>query len=734
MHNFSSARSEKHIRFGVMLALGTVVLVALVTWRSISRTVQDGQWVEHTMLVLDSVDNLEIQMTRRQVAGRMFRMNRDPKFLLEYKSFSAEVQGTLHTVGSLTTDNPRQQNQVREFNELLKQDEITPVGRRFPVGAGTAIAPVFTARLNAMRDEEYRLLNLRQIAQRTSIRTTYIVLTLLSLLLAAILGGTYLVSKRALEFRHRALDESAHLNAELERTNLALAQKRNEADQANKLKSQFLASMSHELRTPLNAISGFSELLSEELAGPLNDKQRRFLRHIREGSTHLLQLINDILDLSKIEAGETKLELTALNPAAIVDKVVAGVGSLVQKKSIQLQAKCAPGLSLQADERRLTQILYNLLSNAIEFTPADGHVRVDVLSDGDMVRFDVADTGPGITTEDQKIIFEEFRQAAPSTSGVKEGTGLGLAITKKLVERHGGRIEVESQPGSGSVFRFWLPSSVSSAAPGLPAAVPDRAVSATWTGEEVPLVLVVDDEPNAQELIRSVLESAGYRVVTADSSSSALQMAREFKPDLITLDLLMPGGNGFGTLYELRLIYQEVPPPVIIVSVVDDRATGFALGAADYLIKPVSKDDLLEVVRKHVPPADAGLLVVDDDPAMLELAREVFSKPSVRLYLAKSGEEGLTILNSESIDAIVLDLIMPQMDGLEFLNKVRGQKRLEHIPVSILTSKELSESEVQQLRSKADSIFSKSSEWKPGLIKQVAKSLRRTKVDGSPLT
>jgi DNA-binding response OmpR family regulator len=249
------------------------------------------------------------------------------------------------------------------------------------------------------------------------------------------------------------------------------------------------------------------------------------------------------------------------------------------------------------------------------------------------------------------------------------------------------------------------------------------------SGDGAPLILVVDDELNARELIRNVLENAGYRVVTADSGAAALRAAREGRPDLITLDLLMPGGNGFGTLYELRLLYREEPPPVVIVSVVDDRATGFALGAADYLVKPVSKTDLLEAVRKHLPPTNAGLLIIDDDPAMLELAREAFSQPWIRLYVAASGREGLSVLESEAVDAVVLDLIMPQMDGFEFLKIMQSDSRLAHIPVSVLTSKDLSQGEMQQLRNQVQSIFIKNSEWKPGLIGQIARSLGRAKAE-----
>jgi signal transduction histidine kinase/CheY-like chemotaxis protein len=735
MQIFSSARSEKNIRLGAVLAIIIVAVVAFVIWTSISRMVRDAGWVEHTMMVIDNIDSLDGQITRREAAERIYLVNHDPEYLAQYRSLSANVRRTMSDLKSLTADNPRQQDELRAIATLLDESEIASApdlgGARFSAGTRSLAAVPndslrlgFSSRLSAMRNEAHRLLTIRRSAEQTSIRLTYIVLTLLGVLLAGILAATYLVGRRALEARRQALEESAHLNAELEKTNVALEHKRNEADHANKLKSQFLASMSHELRTPLNAINGFSELLVDQVAGPLNEKQLRFLSHIREGSKHLLQLINDILDLSKIEAGESRLELASIGPSAVVEEVVTGLGSLAREKSIQVKVVCDPDAVLRVDRRRLKQILYNLVSNAIKFTPENGHVSVKVAPDRDSLRFEVTDNGPGIAAEDQKIIFEEFRQAATSTSGVKEGTGLGLAITKKLVEQHGGHIEVESEPGSGSTFRFWLPWGAQQQP------VSEQPIAGTLryvrrSGEEAPVILVVDDELNARELIRNVLENAGYRVVTADSGASALRSAREAKPDLITLDLLMPGGNGFGTLYELRLLFRDDPPPVVIVSIVDDRATGFALGAADYLIKPVGKTDLLDAIRKHLPPADAGLLVVDDDPAMLELAQEVFSDPWIRLYVAASGREGLTVLESKAIDAILLDLIMPEMDGFEFLQALQADPRLAQIPVSVLTSKDLSEPDIEKLRHKVDSVFSKNAEWKPGLIRQIARSLGR---------
>ncbi|HTV82878.1 MAG TPA: response regulator [Acidobacteriaceae bacterium] len=729
----SSARSEKNIRLGVALAFVVVALVALITWRCISFLVRDARSVEHTVLVLNGVDNLDGQVIRETEAQRLYQLSGEDAFLVRSQTLAGQIPDSLASLRQLTADNPRQQQNLQALTALLQQREsglafrpgsrsASAQARGLAAVAGQARFAAIEARLNAMRAEEHRLLTERRHAEKTTIELTYALLAVLGVLLAAILAGTYFVGSRAIQARTLALRTSAQLNAELEGANAALEKQRSQADHANKLKSQFLASMSHELRTPLNAITGFSELLADQVAGQLNEKQQRFLTHIRDASKHLLQLINDVLDLSKIEAGEIHLEPTLLSPAAVIGEVIAGVESLVRQRSIELRADCDPALLVRADPRRLKQILYNLLSNAIKFTPFQGSIIVTVACDDGFLRFEVTDTGPGISKEDQQIIFEEFRQAAPSASGVKEGTGLGLAITRKLVEKHGGHIEVESERGAGSTFRFWLPTSDATPAAPPPASRAARAPR-TSRQDQAPLVLVVDDDPGARELIRNVLEDGGYRVAVAASGSEALSATHELRPDLITLDLLMPGGHGFGALYELKSGFRDALPPVIVISVTDDRATGFALGAADYLVKPVSKADLLRAVRRHLPSGNASVLVIDDDPSLLDLAKEVFSQPWITVHLAASGREGLAIAESHPVHAIVLDLLMPEMSGFEVLARLRQDPRLARIPVSILTNQDLSSQEMRELRSKVDAVFHKNEDWRSRLVLQIERSL-----------
>jgi signal transduction histidine kinase len=305
--------------------------------------------------------------------------------------------------------------------------------------------------------------------------------------------------------------------------------------------------MSHELRTPLNAIIGFSGLLAEDHTGALNEKHKRFVGHIKHGADHLLQLINDILDLSKIESGMLELRSESFNVAAAMPEVLSIIRPLAMVKKIQIEHSPVD-LSVFADRVRFKQILYNLLSNAVKFTPEGGKIQVECTTEDNLVSISVVDTGVGIRAEDQQLIFEEFRQVGETTRGVKEGTGLGLAITKHLVEQQGGRVRVKSELGKGSRFTFTLPAGHD--VPRVTSALDTQALSAKLPSPGAkPLILIVDDEPPARELLASYLEPAGYSVATVASGAEAIEAAQRLRPTVITLDILMPGGSGFESFF-----------------------------------------------------------------------------------------------------------------------------------------------------------------------------------------
>ena len=483
---------------------------------------------------------------------------------------------------------------------------------------------------------------------------------------------------------------------------------------ATKLKSQFLASMSHELRTPLNAILGFSELLNEQSWGSLNEKQARFVTHIHEGARHLLQLINDILDLSKIEAGRLGLQPEDFVVATVLPEVLSVIKPLAMARKILIQQQVDPALAVHADRVRFKQILYNLLSNAIKFTPERGSIRLACAAEDGFCCLSVRDTGIGISREDQEIVFQEFRQVGETTRGVKEGTGLGLAITKRLVEQHGGRIWVESEPGQGSCFRFTVPRSTGTlAAASRPAIVPRPS------RREKPLILVVDDEPAARELLVTCLSSEGYATATAANGVEALAKVKELRPDAITLDLIMPQGQGFEVLYVLRADPATAEVPVIVVSILDQPETGFILGASEYIVKPVDRGALIRAVRSFVRPAGQPaptVLVVDDDPAVLALASEVLSANGYTVLGAATGHEALKVLARQPVDAVLLDLLLPDVDGVEVLDRIRQHPTLRELPVIIVTGRELSQKEVTMLMERATALVRKDGRWREELL------------------
>ena len=529
--------------------------------------------------------------------------------------------------------------------------------------------------------------------------------------------------------KRKFMDSLAASNQELELRN-------REVERATKLKSKFLANMSHELRTPLNAIVGFSDLLADGSPGELNDKQKRFVNHIKQGSAHLLQLINDILDLSKIEAGQLELRCEDFQVEDALPEVLSAIRPLAMAKNIQVHQQLQGDRAVYADRVRFKQILYNLLSNAVKFTPKDGRIDIECAETESELCISVTDTGIGIRAEDQTVVFEEFRQIEGNSNTANEGTGLGLAITKRLVEQQGGKISLESELGKGSRFTFTLPAGSSTSSKILPVqgtANPNVAVG----GGRKPLILIVDDEVPARELLASYLEPE-YRIAMAESGTEVIQKAKQLRPDAITLDVLMPGGNGFETLVALRKTPETSDIPIIIVSILDQKQVGFALGAADYLIKPIRKPVLLETVRRHVvahDDDDATILLVDDDPKTLELLQETLRFAGYETQSVQSGARALEVLSSKMVNAVLLDLLMPGMDGFEVIRHVREQATLKELPILVMTAKNLAKEEIALLSRETQALFQKSGSWQQQLMAEVGRVVqgrKRAKSAGQP--
>jgi signal transduction histidine kinase/CheY-like chemotaxis protein len=372
---------------------------------------------------------------------------------------------------------------------------------------------------------------------------------------------------------------------------LALQQRERELEVAGRHKSEFLASMSHELRTPLNAVIGFSDVLLERMFGDLNERQEEYVRDIRDSGRHLLELINEILDLSKVEAGRMELEPSALSLPDLLEHGLAMVRERAARHGIAISLAVAPDVGVVwADELKLKQVVLNLLTNAVKFTPDGGSVDVSAELAGDEVRVVVRDTGIGIAKADRERIFEAFQRGGREARS--EGTGLGLTLSRRIVELHGGRIWMTSRLGAGSTFGFAIPVRPQGAA-----AEEDRP-EAVAAERDMEAVLVVEDDPHSAELLTLYLEGAGYRVALARDGAEGLELARSLRPRAVVLDILLPRVDGWDLLARLKADPATADSPVVVVSMLDERGKGLALGAVEYLVKPVGREELLEALAR----------------------------------------------------------------------------------------------------------------------------------------
>jgi PAS domain S-box-containing protein len=522
-----------------------------------------------------------------------------------------------------------------------------------------------------------------------------------------------------ISLRKAAEENNARLTMALEGSNRELECRNREVQRATMLKSRFLANMSHELRTPLNAILGFSELLEDPANGEMTARQHRWIGHIRTGSKHLLQLINDILDISKIEADQLEFRPEAFVLRDAIVESLAILRPLAQARRVNLAENVPSDLVVEVDRTRLKQIIYNLASNAVKFTPAHGLVRIEAMALSDAVRVNVRDTGVGINPQDREAIFEEFRQVSETNKGVPEGTGLGLAITKRLVERQGGRIWLESEVGKGSLFSFTLRKGTR--APARPSP-PDKRDHEKFS------ILIVDNEPTTRELLLSYLDAEGFETFCANSAAQGRELAGSGKPDAIILDVLLPDAEGWDLLQALKLDPVTAQIPVIVVSIIDRKEKGFTLGASDYLTKPVSREALLQSVKQHLPAhPGAQILVVEDQPADREIICETLSPLGYRLRTSDNGEDGLEVLRNDDgrLRLIIMDLTLPRMNGFELLRRMKEIDRIRHLPVVVLTGKDLTLAESDFLRTQSQAVFLKGEEWRRDFIRQVHETLER---------
>jgi signal transduction histidine kinase/CheY-like chemotaxis protein len=490
---------------------------------------------------------------------------------------------------------------------------------------------------------------------------------------------------------------------------------------ASQHKSQFLASMSHELRTPLNAIIGVTEMLLEDARDFKRDDELEPLARVLGAARHLLALINDILDLSKIEAGRMELHLETFPLAPVIADVAKTIDPLAVKNGNRLVIECPPSLgAIHADQMRFRQALLNLASNANKFTEK-GTVTIAAqpqqLGGRDCVAIAVTDTGIGMTDEQMGRLFQEFTQADSSTTRKYGGTGLGLAISRHFCRLMGGDISVESELGKGSTFTIRLPRVVSKdmvqkeTVPKIETRASEahgaRAHPIAEDAEE-PLILVVDDDATARDVVVRHLERAGFAVVAARGGQEGLRLVRELRPAAVTLDIMMPDLDGWTVLAAIKGDPALASTPVVLMSIVEQKNRGYALGAAEYLVKPVDRGKLIETLRQICGAAAGRVLLVDDDDTVRRSVRSALEPIGWQVTEAENGQVAVDALATAKPDVIILDLMMPKMDGFEFMEKLRGRPDWRDIPVLVITSKDLTDEDRARLNGGVERIIQKS--------------------------
>jgi PAS domain S-box-containing protein len=504
------------------------------------------------------------------------------------------------------------------------------------------------------------------------------------------------------------------------------------AESANIAKSRFLASMSHELRTPLNAVIGYSELLEEVAAEEEQQAYLSDLQKINAAGRHLLGLINDILDLSKIESGRMELFVEPFIVTELLDTVIETATPLIAKRGNQLVIERPNELGeMEADQTKLRQILFNLLSNAAKFTEGGDIVLAvnrETVDGWDWLEFVVSDSGIGMNDEQLGRLFEEFGQADPSTTSKYGGAGLGLSISRKLCQMMQGDISVKTVPDKGSRFTVRLPARFRTEARQEESA----DVEALQETEEGPLVLVIDDELHARDLMTRHLRKAGFQVALAVNGPEGLQLARQLKPAAITLDVMMPAMAGWQVLQALKDDPELAEIPVIIVSIVDEKHRGFALGALEYFTKPVDPKKLLMTLQRLCPSRRCHVMVVEDEQMTRDILCRALTLAGWQVDEAEHGRKALEILQEKPIDIILLDLMMPEMDGFEFIEELQKDETWQTIPIVVLTAKDLDEAERATLNNYVKTILSKNGQGVELAVRAVQKALRKDDAVAAP--
>ena len=703
-----------NIVFG--LALLILLVIGVVSYRSISQLVTASQQVAHSRDITEALSAVFSNLQDAETGERGFVITEDDAYLEPYRSARASIDEDLQHLDSLIPSGSDQRKvmnklktvsaaRVKELDriiEIRRTQGLEPARRQIRENRGKQLMDEARTLVASMEAIERQVLQQKGEQVKANARNTAWIISIGSLLGFTIIPLSIIVI-------HNEIGRRESIEQDLIRA-------RDEAERSNRFKDQFLSTMSHELRTPLNAVLGFSDLLKEERYGSLNERQMRYLTHIHKGGEHLLKLINDILDLSKIEAGRMDLSLENTEIQAIFDEAVDTLRPLAAEKNQELVYSAAPDLTVRVDRTRFKQILMNLAGNAIKFTPEFGRIYLSAGRSHTQVKISVHDNGPGIPAEEQQRIFEGFYRLRGTAKSI-EGTGLGLAICRRLVSLHGAQLAVESEPNQGTCFYFELPE----------VPTPVRAKTsdtAHYEQRQSGSILVIEDDPVAADLIQSHLTSAGYQVVICKQPELAMSMAADLQPQAITLDILMSPVTGWDLLVKLRGDPVTARIPIVVVTIVDQRSLGATLGADEYLIKPVEKASLISAVerclhQRNISTTAGHALVVEDDADTRELLAELLTEQGYQVTTAEDGKEAREKMAEFVPLFVVLDLLLPKVSGFDLLAEWRANKRTADLPVFVVTSKDLSREEESFLRAQTEMLLQKEVHWKTTLLSQV---------------
>ncbi len=705
-----AGRSRGGTTWFLLSALALLLLLgfAFANWADVRKA---NRAVAHTHRSLEETQHLLSLLKDIETGQRGFLLTGKSEYLEPYSSALGQISPSFEVLNGLNSDDAVQSVRVRAMEGLAKskiEEMVHSVEVRQHVGFNESLAIVETDRgrklmdqirsvANLIESDDSSILEMRSREAESKARNAGIVTGLASITLFVLVMMA----------------------------NFRLKQEKERAISSNQAKSTFLANMSHELRTPLNAIIGYSEMLHEDAEASGSTDLLPDLQKIRVAGKHLLDLINAVLDLSKIEAGKMDLYLETFSVSALASEVIGIIQPSAETNSNQLKLECDPEIgSMRADITKVRQSLLNLLNNACKFT-SNGTVTLTVRREqaegaGDWVVFAVQDTGVGLSREQSERLFAPFMQADLSTTRKFGGTGLGLAISRRFCQMMGGDILVESQPGKGSTFTMRVPATVGGESEPADSA---REHEVKVEGVEPQgVVLVIDDDPSVHDLLKRSLVKHGFRIEGARSGEEGLRMARKIHPDAITLDVMMPGMDGWSVLSALQTDSDLADIPVVMLTIVDNKNLGYALGAADYLSKPIDRERLLTVLQRYRRTNSANdALIVEDDAVSRDIMRRGLESDGWKVQEAENGKVALKQLESHMPGVIVLDLMMPEMDGFEFVHRVQKNSRWKLIPIVVVTAKDLTPQERAQLNGQVSKVLQKGKYKKNELLDEVSR-------------